>query len=170
VRAPAPGLEVREIDGLYRAHAGRLHLIVRRDVHEVHDAVIEDACQFAWSRLVSQAARIRRETALNWLARTAVNEALKLVARQRREVSLELTESAEAPEMAQLGPGPDDVAEARDRLALTAGLPARQQRILWLHALGLSYTEIARRTGCTTRTVERQLLRARSTMQARIAA
>ncbi|MBV8956985.1 MAG: sigma-70 region 4 domain-containing protein, partial [Solirubrobacterales bacterium] len=36
-----------------------------------------------------------------------------------------------------------------------------QQRILWLHALGLTYAEIADYEGCTLRTVERQLLRAR---------
>jgi RNA polymerase sigma factor (sigma-70 family) len=51
--------------------------------------------------------------------------------------------------------------ERRERLASIRRLPQRQQQVLWLHALGLSYNEIARHTGCTTRTVERQLLRAR---------
>jgi RNA polymerase sigma factor (sigma-70 family) len=58
-------------------------------------------------------------------------------------------------------PGPEEVFERRERLASIRLLPERQQRVLWLHALGLTYVEIARHTGYTTRTVERQLLRAR---------
>ena len=36
--------------------------------------------------------------------------------------------------------------------------------MLWLRALGLSYGEIASLTGDTTRTVERQLLRAKGSL------
>jgi DNA-directed RNA polymerase specialized sigma24 family protein len=46
-------------------------------------------------------------------------------------------------------------------------LPIRQQRLLWLHALGLTYTEMAAHEGCTRRTVERQLLRAKRGVRAR---
>jgi RNA polymerase sigma factor (sigma-70 family) len=56
---------------------------------------------------------------------------------------------------------PVELIEHRERLADLGRLPARQQRALWLHGLGLSYAEIARHEGCTTRTVDRQLLRAR---------
>ncbi len=38
--------------------------------------------------------------------------------------------------------------------------------MLWLHGIGLSYADIADSTGCTLRTVERQLLRAKRTMRA----
>jgi DNA-directed RNA polymerase specialized sigma24 family protein len=44
-----------------------------------------------------------------------------------------------------------------------------KQRLLWLHALGLTYAEIALYAGCTPRTVERQLLRAKRAMRARAA-
>ena len=56
---------------------------------------------------------------------------------------------------------PGQVIECRERLAELTLLPERQQRAIWLHALGLNYAEIAVYEGCTTRTVERQLLRAR---------
>ena len=46
-----------------------------------------------------------------------------------------------------------------------AALPARQRRLLALQAFGLSYAEIAQREGCTPRTVERQLLRARRALR-----
>jgi RNA polymerase sigma factor (sigma-70 family) len=58
-------------------------------------------------------------------------------------------------------PSPDELVEQRERLETIRILPERQQRLLWLHALGLSYTEIALYAGCTPRTVERQLLRAK---------
>jgi hypothetical protein len=52
-----------DVGDLYRALAPRLEQIVRLDVR-APDPVIEDACQFAWSRLVYHSHRVRRETAL----------------------------------------------------------------------------------------------------------
>ena len=117
--------------------------------------VIEDACQFAWSRLVHHRHRVQRETVVTWLARTAVHEAFKLLRRERCQLPLEV-----AIDLRRAGVAPTSWSNARAPRAL-AGLPERQQRLLWLHALGLSYAEIARREGCTLRTVERQLLRAK---------
>ena len=37
--------------------------------------------------------------------------------------------------------------------------------MLWLQGIGLSYDDIAATTGCTNRTVERQLLRAKRTLR-----
>jgi DNA-directed RNA polymerase specialized sigma24 family protein len=58
------------------------------------------------------------------------------------------------------------VAEQRERLAELRALPRRQQQMLWMHAFGLSYREIAVETKCTERTVERQLLRAKRAVRA----
>ena len=44
-------------------------------------------------------------------------------------------------------------------------LPPRQQRLVWLQGLGLTYEEMAGYTGASTRTVERQLLRAKRTLR-----
>jgi RNA polymerase sigma factor (sigma-70 family) len=106
---------------------------------------------------------------LPWLVTTAERQAFKLTRRETREVSLErvLEEAPEPPDRLK-GQAPDEVVEHRQRLADIGRLPTRQQRLVWLHGLGLSYDEIAAREGCTLRTVERQLLRAKRTMRAAV--
>jgi RNA polymerase sigma factor (sigma-70 family) len=152
---------------LYRALSGRLEQIVRRDVGG-SSAVVEDACQFAWAGLVAHAARVRRDRALSWLATTAVREAVRLLHRQNEELG-RLHEPEDAGRSCTGPPEPassEDLIDRRERIRLIRRLPERQQRILWLHALGLSYDEIATYTGDTSRTVERQLLRARRRIRA----
>jgi RNA polymerase sigma factor (sigma-70 family) len=141
---------------LYAHLRARLERIVRAGV------VIEDACQTAWSRLLAHREGVRHEAALSWLATTAVREAVKLVARERREASLDATleRFGDAGLLSPSAP-PDELLERRQRLASVAELPERQQRLVWLHAVGLSYTEIAALTGDTKRMVERQLLQAK---------
>jgi RNA polymerase sigma factor (sigma-70 family) len=153
----SPALPVAE---LYRDLSERLEQIVRFDVR-APESVVEEACQFAWGRLMDHRHRVRRESALSWLARTAVREALKLHARTGRYVSLESTLDGERAAALPTLAGPDELFERRERLQSIRRLPERQQQVLWLHALGLSYAEIAQHTGWSTRTVERQLLRAR---------
>jgi RNA polymerase sigma factor (sigma-70 family) len=146
-----------DVGNLYRALAPRLEQIVRIDIR-ASDALVEDACQFAWTRLLHHAGRVRREAALSWLATTAVHEAYKLIRRRDHDVSFE---DAGARALAGAGPGLEELIELRERLGSFRRLSERQQRLLWLHGLGLSYAEISLATGCTPRTVERQLLRAK---------
>jgi RNA polymerase sigma factor (sigma-70 family) len=147
---------VGDVDELYGLLARRVERIVRRGVH-APDVVIEDACQIAWSRLLHDPHRVHRETAMSWLVSTATHEALRLLRRARRELSLEAADHA----LWRSEATPAEVIECRARLAELGRLPERQQRAVWLHGVGLSYAEIARHEGCTIRTVERQLLRAR---------
>ena len=58
----------------------------------------------------------------------------------------------------------DDLVEQKHRLESIRALPERQRRLVWLQGLGLSYREMAGETGMTRRTVERQLMRARSSL------
>jgi RNA polymerase sigma factor (sigma-70 family) len=156
-----------DVAGLYRSLSERLEHIVRIDVSEAPDAVVEDACQFAWDRLVFHRARVRPDTVLPWLARIAVREALRLLGRERRFLSLDQTlELAGEVALARESPGADELFETRELLRATSELPDRQQQIVWLRALGLGYVEIALHAGCTTRTVERQLIRARRALRA----
>ena len=157
----AAAVGVGDVGELYGLLARRLEQIVRLDVR-APDVVIEDACQFAWSRLLHHHDRVHRETVMSWLVRTAVHEALKLLRRGRRELSLETTAEEEMPWTPAT---PVQITECRERLAELGRLPERQQRAVWLHALGLNYAEIAVYEGCTTRTVERQLLRARQAIR-----
>ena len=156
---------VRDLDQLYRQLSPRLRQIVRSQVR-ASDPVIEDACQIAWSRLIRHSERVRREAALSWLATTAMREAVKLARRDGRELSLdaELERTGELP-LPSRAPGPAEVLELRDRLAELRQLPERQQRLVWMHAAGLTYLEKAERTGDTRRTVERQLLRAKGRLE-----
>jgi RNA polymerase sigma factor (sigma-70 family) len=149
-----------DVDETYRALSARLEQIVRFDVR-APDPVIEDACQFAWSRLIDHADRVRREAVLSWLVKTAVHEAFKLIRRANRCLSLEAALESGGELVATETPGPEQLLEQRERLESIRELSQRQQRFLWLHGLGLSYVEIALHAGCTERTVERQLLRAK---------
>src|SRR5438067_380102 len=148
-----------DISQLYRSLSKPLEEIVRLHVLSVPRPVVEDACQFAWSRLIHNHARVQRDGALSWLGRTAVHEAFKLLRREGQCVSLDSMLDTPA------GPVPDELVERRERLGELRVLPERQQRLVWLHALGLNYAEIALQTGYTTRTVERQLLRAKRTLR-----
>jgi RNA polymerase sigma factor (sigma-70 family) len=159
------GMGAGDVGELYGALADRLEQIVRLDVR-ASDAVIEDACQVAWVRLLHHRQRVHRETAMAWLARTAVREAVKLLRRDRREASLEgvIEAEVELPSMIVLTT-PHELFEQRERLRETDRLPERQQRLVWLHALGLTYVEMAAHEGCSRRTVERQLLRANAALR-----
>jgi RNA polymerase sigma factor (sigma-70 family) len=156
-----------EVADLYRAHAGSLRRIVAGQV-TAPEAVIEDACQFAWSTLVRHRRRVRRETALGWLARTAMREAFKLIRAERRELSLdELSErisTHRAPPQVATSSLEEQV-ERWARIDSLGQLPERQQRVIWLQGLGFSYTEMAGHTGSSRRTVERQLMRAKRTLR-----
>jgi RNA polymerase sigma factor (sigma-70 family) len=161
----APLRGVGDVGELYGSLARRLEQIVRLDVR-ASDVVIEDACQFAWCRLLHHSQRVHRETVMAWLARTAVHEALKLLRRDHRELSLNVVlEDGDEPAWAVDPATPEQQLECRERIGELRGLPRRQQRVVWLHAFGLSYTEMATHEGCTPRTVDRQLLRARQAIR-----
>jgi RNA polymerase sigma factor (sigma-70 family) len=150
---------------LYATYARRLEQIVRLDVR-APECVVEDACQFAWSRLLHRRRHVRRATVRAWLATVAVHEAFKLLRRDDREHSLDAIMDGSAElSIRSWAAGPVELAEQRERLATLALLPERQQRFLWLRALGLSYDEVAAYSSCTPRTVERQLLNARTTLR-----
>jgi RNA polymerase sigma factor (sigma-70 family) len=164
--------DVDEVARLYREEAVRVRKLVRMQV-VASPALVEDACQIAWCRLLIHRARVRRESARAWLVRVAVHEALKATRREWRERSLEaLQERDGRPDRGCDGepatlPTPtliEDLVEQRARLDSVRALPDRQRRLVWLQGLGLSYREMAGETGMTRRTVERQLMRARDSL------
>jgi RNA polymerase sigma factor (sigma-70 family) len=146
-----------ELAGLYRANAERLRQLVRFSVR-APDAVIDDACQIAWSRLIARRVDLGKESVFPWLFTTASREVLKLLQRSGREFPLD-----QLRERHQMGP--EQIIEFRERLAQIRALPRRQQRLVWLQGLGLSYAEMAVYTGDTERTIERQVLRARRALR-----
>lgn len=153
--------EITDVAELYEDRAGQVRRLVRHEVR-APEPVIEDACQFAWSRLVHHRDRVHRDTAVAWLVSTAIREAFKLIRRGNRDLSLEglLDQGGDVP-CAAAALTPEEIVEHRARLEALRSLPERQRRLVWLQGIGLSYAEMADHTGATTRTVERQLLRAR---------
>jgi RNA polymerase sigma factor (sigma-70 family) len=146
--------------------ARRVQQLVRRQVR-APAPVIEDACQFAWWRLVVHAHRIERKAALSWLAKTAVHEALKLIRREERDLSLDARlEAAGEAGIPSLWPALDQIAEQRAQLELVRDLPVRQRMVLGLQAAGFSYEEVAASLGMSLRTVERQTMRGRQELRA----
>jgi RNA polymerase sigma factor (sigma-70 family) len=156
---------MNEVAELYRRFADRLFRIVAAGVR-APEPLIEDACQFAWSGLVHHRQRVSEDTAPGWLITTALREAKRLARQAHRDASLEaaIDQGVDFPSR-RSDRAPDIWAEGRERLGRLGSLPPRQQRLAWLYALGLTYDEIARSQGCTTRTVERQLHRARLSLR-----
>jgi DNA-directed RNA polymerase specialized sigma24 family protein len=152
-----------ELGDLYATLAVRLRQIVGGKVR-APEPVVEDACQFAWGSLVNHRDRVCRETALGWLATTAVREAIRLTRRQHRELPLEQLAAVGGPPRPLATPT-DELVEQRAKLAAIGRLPNRQQRLVWLQGLGFSYGEMADHEGASLRTVERQLLRAKKALR-----
>lgn len=129
--------------------------------------VIEDACQVAWTALICQGQRVEHGSARAWLVRTAVREALRLMQLETREASLERALQEQPDHLrAETDAEPAELACRRELLQSVRLLSARQQRLVWLRALGFSYEEMASYEGVTDRTIRRQLERARRRLRA----
>jgi RNA polymerase sigma factor (sigma-70 family) len=162
----SPGLDGADLARLYEEAARPLERRVARAVR-APQSVVEDACQFAWGQLVGHRDRVKANAAVAWLLTTATREAIKLTRVADRELSLE-SEIERGGEclIGGGGPAPEELVERRERLASVRELPPRQQRIVWLKALGLSRGELARHERLSGRTVERQLAYARRRLRA----
>jgi RNA polymerase sigma factor (sigma-70 family) len=162
---PEPSSQPDELAVVYPRLNPPLRRIVARNV-TAPGAVIEEACQFAWSRWLDHRREIVPAATLGWLATTATRETLRLLRAQAHEISLDaLGEQDRVLALPERTPSPDQIVTFREQLAEIHQLPIRQQRMVWLHGLGFDYGEIAERTGDSRRTVERQLLRAKRTLR-----
>lgn len=159
---PKPAFTTRELADLYEELAPQLLRIVHRNL-TAPDGVVEDACQGAWRSLLENRDGVARGSELGWLSTTATREVLHQLRARRREVSYEeQTERGDLAERSDPAPGPQRLAELHERLAEIHELPSRQERMIWMQGFGYCYREISDLTGDSLRTVERQLLRARS--------
>lgn len=153
-----------DVGAVYVSSAAKVRRLVRHYVR-APEPVIEDACQTAWTRLVRDRTRVRPDSAVAWLVTTAMREAIRLTRRAGRELFLEdLLDDAGELHALDGRPAIEELVEHRLRLDALRLLSGRQQRFVWLQALGWSYAEIEELTGATPRTIDRQLLRARRTL------
>ena len=157
--------QMGEVAALYARSADMVRGLVCSEV-SASDAVIDDACQFAWIRLLHHRHRVGPERAVSWLITTALHEVFKLVRREGHDLSLEqLLEEGGELRLNRVAPAPEETVGARLRLELLRELPERQERLVWLQGLGFGYPEMAAETDMTVRTVERQLMKARRSLR-----
>ena len=141
---------------VFTQHARRLQAVVTRTVR-TSPANVEDACGFAWLQFVRH--RPEPPTAFAWLCTTAVREAIELDRRTHRTVGLNKVD--EVPADRFLGPaGRLELIAAGEQIR-AARLRLREARVLGLRVAGYSRGEIAKVTGDSHRTIDRQLARAR---------
>jgi RNA polymerase sigma factor (sigma-70 family) len=156
---------IGEVAELYARAAGLVRGQVCSEV-TAPEAVIDDACQFAWIRLLHHRHRVGRDRAVSWLITTALHEVFKLVRRAGHDLSLEqLVEESDDLRISRTAPAPEEAVGAHLRLELLQELPERQERLIWLKGLGFDYSEIATETATSVRTVERQLMKARRNLR-----
>lgn len=150
-----------QIAAFYLEKATALQRSVRRSVTGP-DAMIEDACSYAWCQLLRHPSIQLDVAGFSWLYIVAKREAFRLSDRARREPALgEPHELPPTPRqlVSDVSETTERLAEMRERAELLCEISERKRDLVLLHALGYTYTEIAELTGDSPRTIERQLLR-----------
>ena len=146
---------------LYQRHHQALLIAVSHAINGSR-ALIEDACQTAWTILVRR--QPERASVFAWLYVVAIHEAYRLSTIERRELHLEdLAIEGDWDTILAGRVTVDDQFEALEALRALASLPDRQRRDLSLRVAGFSYREIAAMTdGRTYTNVNKHLVKARA--------
>jgi len=149
---------------LYERHHQALLIAVSHAINR-SDALIEDACQTAWTILMRR--QPDRAAVFAWLYVVAIHEAYRLSAIERRELHLEDLAIDGDWETTLAGRVTvEDQLEALEALRALAALPDRQRQDLSLRVGGFSYREIAAMTGGRTFTnVNKHLVKARTAIR-----
>ncbi len=151
-----------DIDELYRSHASRLARFFSRRTGSREEA--RDLVQEAFSRLLGlshgrRAELDRPEAYLNRVTRNLLHDRAKTL--RRRSAHLHVVADTEP----LAGPDQQHLLETRDMLrrleAAMLKLKPRTREIFMAHRLdGMSYAEIAERTGLSVKGVEKQMSKA----------
>jgi RNA polymerase sigma-70 factor (ECF subfamily) len=150
---------------LYARYADNVHGYVRSIVGDHHEA--EDVTHQVFAKLLSVIGKYQERNVpfLAWLLRVARNVAVDHV-RQNRLVPVEEVRATESFDghCSIAEPG-----ESHDLMEALAGLPKEQRDVLVMrHVVGLSPTEIARRTGKTEGSIHGLHHRGRRALQAEL--
>lgn len=157
---------------LFAEHHEALLRSVKRTIN-APEALIEDACQFAWTQLI-RTQPDRGPRLFGWLRTVAIHEGYRLSRTQRRDAALEDLAAPDAnggssPDgWEALIEGPVDLdsqLEAKRGLSILASLPERQRRYLALLVAGYRYHEIVELAGVTYTNVNKHLTRARASVR-----
>jgi RNA polymerase sigma factor (sigma-70 family) len=144
---------------LFRSHEVALRAAVRHHVN-TSDAVIEDACSFAWLQLMRR--QPNRDTVFAWLRTVATREAWRLHAQAVRELPSDLVYADQhAPPEHLL-----TTTDARRLIDAIGVLSPKQRLVLLLFISGHSYKEIAADHDLSATAVNKALVRARRHLRA----
>jgi DNA-directed RNA polymerase specialized sigma24 family protein len=146
---------------LYQRHHQALLIAVSHAINGSR-ALIEDACQSAWTILLRR--QPDRASVFAWLYVVAIHEAYRLSAIERRELHLEdLAVEGDWETILAGRVTVEDQLEALEALRALAGLPDRHRRDLSLRVAGFTDREIAAMTeGRTYTNVNKHLVKARA--------
>ncbi len=156
------------VDSFYRVERATLEKTVARRVSGANRALIEDACQIAWTVLLRRPDIKLDERGLAWLACVATREAWK--ATRAREISAGVCSLGDdrEPVTGPSDPGcplheriADRERHKRRVTAFTRLKPAERQALAF-QAMGYSYREIGELTGATYTAVNRRLSEGRA--------
>src|SRR5215213_1224456 len=149
---------------LYQRHHQALLIAVAHAING-SGALIEDACQTAWTILMRR--QPDRASVFAWLYVVAIHEAYRLSAIERRELHLEdLAIEGDWETILAGRVTVEGQLEALEDLRALAQLPGRQRQDLSLRVAGFTYREIAAMTGGRTFTnVNKHLVKARTAIR-----
>lgn len=144
---------------LFVKYSERLRRMTRFAINTTPE-IVDDACAFAWMKLVSN--QPERETVFAWLRAVARNRALELDRMERSGLEISLDAGNRADHLARATRGRIEVAqgmlELRDRLE---ALSPRQREIVVLNAAGWRYSDLGERFGVSSRRIDQILATAR---------
>lgn len=160
------------IEAFYRSHHTTLEKKVANRVSGASRALIEDACQFAWTRLLSRADIDLDQRGLAWMTVVATREAWQIAnAADIPTGAYALTDDRGiiAEPVPHPGPTLDTQMIERElhdqRVRDFARLKPPERQALALKALGYSYTEIGELTVATYTAVNRRLSEGRAALR-----
>jgi RNA polymerase sigma factor (sigma-70 family) len=139
---------------LFRAHQVALRAAVRHHVRTT-DAIIEDACSFAWLQLMRR--QPNRDTVFAWLRTVAIREAWHLHRAATRHMSTDLVPHDRLPSRGDLS----TELHVHEILDAIRTLSPHQRTLLTLFISGHSYDEISHLQNVSHSSVSKALVRAR---------
>lgn len=149
-----------DIEQAFRDHAATVIARVARKVRAPH-AVIEDACQFAWTQAWRYRSSLRTDTLRPWLVKVAEREAWRLASEQQAAIVEDAAERATAP----ASDATDAISDRLQVLDMLAAVSPQQQRVLVLWSAGYSYEEIADELAISRTAVNKALVKARARLR-----
>jgi DNA-directed RNA polymerase specialized sigma24 family protein len=162
-----------QITRFYLFNANRLRRAIAHKTCGLNDAIIDDACAFAWEKLLGRPdVHLDRHEAYWWLYKVALRQACALGRAQRRELPAGGLNGADEDSLEPIGLDGDVcdlVADRVDRATVhevLGRLHWRERRELLLYAHGFSYQEIAQVTGASYTAVNRWIVRGKNALRA----